>query len=386
MVEPRHDGSLRLGIAFAGDPDRPDAWSGIPASLATAMRELGSTVEPLNAGPSRPVESAAAHALALLRLHRTPGTTYRERARVSRTIARHTGPQLSRLRTRAVRRRVQKVAPLDAVVQLGTEFGLPAGLRIATYEDMTVAQAVTLPYPEWQHLSRREQAARVEMQAAAYAQSVACCFTTQWAADSAINDYGMAPGKVHVVGVGRNHSPRPAVRDWETPRFLFVASDWERKNGDAVVRSLARLRQRLPTAHLDIVGNHPRIGAEGVTGHGWLSLAHDDQRRKLERLFETSTCFVMPSWCEPAGIAHLEAAAAGMPSIGSTVGGSSHLIGDGGCVVDPADEQGLLDAMFRLADGETARETGSRALARSEQFTWLEVATRILAVLQRPAH
>ncbi len=324
------------------------------------------TVEPLNAGPSRPVEWAAVHFLALLRLHRTPAASLRERLRVSRTIARRTGPQLSGLRTHALRGRLRKTATLDAVVQLGTEFGLPRCLRSATFEDMTVAQAVTLPYPEWRFLSEDEQRARMQLQATAYARSVACCFTTQWAADSAIRDYGVSPAKVHVVGIGRNHSPRPAPRDWDTPRFLFVARDWERKNGDAVVRGFARLQQRLPTARLDLVGNHPRVGGDGVVGHGWLSLADEGQRRQLERLYESATCFVMPSWCEPSGIVHVEAAAAGVPSIGSSVGGSGHLIGDGGCVVDPADEHGLLHAMSALADGDTAREAGARALARAE--------------------
>jgi glycosyltransferase involved in cell wall biosynthesis len=383
MVDPRQDGhALRLGIAFAGDPDVPGAWSGIPASLAKAMKGLGAIVVPLNAGPARPVELAATHFLALLRLHRTPVTPLRERARIARTIARHTGPRLTPMRTRALRGRLRDVAPLDAVVRLGTEFALPAGHRIATFEDMTVAQAVTLPYPEWQFLSKREQAARVESQAAAYAQSVACCFTTQWAADSAINDYGVSPGKVHVVGVGRNHSPRPVLRDWQAPRFLFIGSDWQRKNGDAVVRCFTRLREQFPTARLDLVGSHPRVGLEGVVGHGWLSLADEDELQKLDRLFESSTCFVMPSLYEPCGIAYVEAAAGGVPSIGSTVGGSTYLIGDAGCVVDPADEQGLLDAMLRLADGDTAREAGARALARAERFTWPEVARRILAALE----
>ena len=372
----------RIGLAFASDAREASAWSGIPASLAHALRELGATVEPLNAGPSQPVEWAAVHLLALLRLHRTPAASLHERLRVSRTIARHTGPQLSGLRTRALRGRLREYAPADAVVQLGTEFALPRGIRSATFEDMTVAQAVKLPYPEWRCLSQREQQARVELQAAAYARSVACCFTTQWAADSAVGDYGVSPAKVHVVGIGRNHSPRPAPRDWDTPRFLFVASDWERKNGDAVVRGFAQLLQRVPNARLDLVGNHPRVGGAGVVGHGWLSLANPAQRRQLDHLFETATCFVMPSWCEPSGIVHVEAAAAGVPSIGSSVGGSGHLIGDGGCVVDPADERGLLDAMLALADGSTARAAGARALARAERFTWPEVARRILAALE----
>ena len=289
---------------------------------------------------------------------------------------------MSALRTRSLRARVHQVQPLDGVVQIGTGFALPAGVRIATFEDMTVKQALSLPYPEFQNLSGREQAAAVERQARAYSEAVACCFTTHWAANSAIDDYGIPRSKVHVVGVGRNHSPRPVTRDWSVPRFLFVGFGWERKNGDGVVRSFVRVRESLPEARLDLVGGHPQVDVEGVTGHGPLSLGDDIQRRKLDELFETATCFVMPSWCEPSAISYVEAAAAGIPSIGSTVGGSSDLIGDGGCVVDPDDEQALLDAMLTLSNPVAAREAGGRALRRADYFTWPQVARRILAALE----
>ena len=70
---------------------------------------------------------------------------------------------MAALRTRALRGQVDRARPFDAVVQIGTSYGLPAGLRIATFEDMTVTQALSLPYPEWQSLSKREQAAGVEV-------------------------------------------------------------------------------------------------------------------------------------------------------------------------------------------------------------------------------
>ena len=90
----------------------------------------------------------------------------------------------------------------------------------------------------------------------------------------------------------------------------------------------------------------------------------------------------MPSLCEPSAISYLEAGAAGVPSIGSTVGGSRELIGDGGCVVDPYDHEALYAAMLELADGEAARKAGERALARADWFTWPNVAARILAALE----
>ncbi len=272
--------------------------------------------------------------------------------------------------------------PLDGIVQIGTGYAVPEGLRIVTYEDMTVPQALSLPYPEWQALSSGERAAAIQRQRRAYSQAGACCFSTQWAATSAAQEYGLPIEKTHVVGIGRNHSPRPVSREWRSPRFLFVGGDWTRKNGDAVVRAFLRVRELIPEARLDLSGGHPRVDADGVIGHGWLSLDDDADRRKLDGLFETATCYVMPSWSEPAGIAYLEAGAAGVPSIGSTVGGSAELIGDGGCVVDPADEQGLFDAMLGFSSGETARKAGERALARADRFTWPEVAGRILAALE----
>ena len=147
------------------------------------------------------------------------------------------------------------------------------------------------------------------------------------------------------------------------------------------MRAFGRVRERFPTARLELSGHHPRVDVEGVTGHGWLSLGDEREREKLDRLFETATCFVMPSRVEPAGIVYLEAGAAAVPSIGSTVGGCAELIGDGGTVVDPDDEQALFEAMLRFSDAAVAREAGQCALARADDFTWEAVARRVLEAL-----
>ena len=372
---------LRLGIAFAGDPDDPTTWSGTPSSLGNAFRELGVTVKPLGAEPRRLLGGVTAHLLTLTRLYRTSGTTLFDRARVSRATALYTGRRMSILRTRALFKHVRSGLPLNAVVQIGTAYGIPPGLRVATFEDLTVRQALALGYPYWTSLSQSERDSAIKRQTAAYSQASVCCFATQWAANSAIEDYGVAREKVHAVGLGRNHSPLPAPRDWRTPRFLFVGSDWRVKNGDAVLRSFARVRERVPSARLDLVGDHPRVELSGVEGHGWLSLHEDGDCAKLNGLYQVATCLVLPSWFEAGGISYLEAAAAGVPSIGTTAGGSAELIGDGGRVVDPGNEEALFKTMLLFSNGEAARRTGSRALARADQFTWHKVARRILAAL-----
>jgi len=165
------------------------------------------------------------------------------------------------------------------------------------------------------------------------------------------------------------------------PHFLFVGIDWGRKNGDAVLAAFGRLREVFPEATLDLVGGHPQVDLPGVRGHGRLSLADRDESARLDQLFATATCFVMPSWFEAAGIVYLEAAAAGLPSVGTTRGGASDLVGGGGRVVDPADTDALTAAMFELSDPEVSRRLGAVAQSRSWAFRWDEVARRLVALL-----
>lgn len=377
-----HTYSWNIGLAYCGDAGKAGTWSGTPASLGSALRGHGATVVALKAQAPPLVEAALAHALTLLRVPRTPGDTLKQRARLSRTISLYTGREMSALRSRGLRGELGRAQPLDAIVQIQTNYAVPEGLPVATLEDMTIAQALELGYPEWTSLTHRERSAGLERQRHAYERAAVCCFMTQWAADSAVDDYGIPREKTRVVGVGRNHTPAAVDRDWSSPRYLAVGGDWVRKNGDAVVRAFERVRAFVPEARLDLVGRHPSVDIAGVHCHGWLALGDPSELEQLNRLFESATCFVMPSLCEPCGIAYVEAAAAGVPSIGTTVGGGKELVADGGLVVDPHDEDALFAAMLELAEGETARTAGLRALARADEFTWPEVARRVLVALE----
>ena len=202
---------------------------------------------------------------------------------------------------------------------------------------------------------------------------------SSWAADSIVNEYGVAREKVHVVWAGRNCEPRPVGRDWSQPRFLFVGLDWERKNG-ASGRTclLARQGAAFPNARLDVAGAHPGISVDGVVTHGPLDFSDRRGRSRAERLFESATCFVMPSRFEPFGIVYAEAAAAGVASIGTDVGGARDAIGPaGGLLVTPGDERMLVEAMITMCNPDRAAAMGAAALERSCLFTWKSVAERV---------
>ena len=370
----------RVGVAFPGDPDDPSTWSGTPSGIMRGLTEAGVEPVAVRVRPSSPlVRSAALNAVAATYIRR--GRDLRAVVRRARAAAR-ASPALESVTTWSAAGALRRAGSLDGIVQIGTGYRLPTDVPIVTFEDMTVLQVKTHPYPGWDLLTQRAFNARVDAQRRAYDQAVACCLTSRWAAESVVRDYGIAPRKVHVVGVGANHSaPQVESRDWSEPRFLFVGIDWARKNGDAVVRAFARLREELPAARLDVVGRHPRLAEPGINGHGVLRLDVPEQHERLERLFSKATCFVMPSHSEASAIAYVEASAAGLPSIGTSEGGSGFLIGDGGIIVDPKDDDRLFAAMRFLADPDTAARVGEAAYRRSKLFTWEAVGRRLLRAL-----
>jgi len=368
----------RIGVAFPGDPGQRTTWSGTPSGVMRGLAERGVEAVPIHAEPSPLVRAASINAAtaAYLRPDRDMVAAVRRARRAARAST-----ALAAVTSWAAPKALRRAGPLDGIIQIGTSYTLSTDVPIATFEDMTVAQMRRHPYLGWDLLSERALESRVARQRRAYEQAVACCVTTPWAAQSVVRDYGIADDKVHVVGVGRNHTAPLVTRDWSRPRFLFVGMDWEHKNGPGVMRAFARLRRELPASRLDVVGSHPPLDAPGVTGHGILRLDAPEERERLEGLFARSTCFVMPSHYDAAGIAYVEAASAGLPSIGTCNGGPDFLIGDGGVVVDPRDDEALFAALRRLADPDTAARMGAAAKKRSERFTWSAVAQRLVRAL-----
>lgn len=284
----------------------------------------------------------------------------------------------------AADRALRRAGQLDGAVTIGSGYALTTDVPTVTYEDMTLAQALRLPDPAYQSLRPRAARRWRERQGRIYARSRACCVASHWAAASIRADYGVPESKIAVVGFGRNAQRRQVERDWSVPRFLFVGGDWTRKRGDAVVESFAAVKESHPAATLDLVGDHPPVEADGVTGHGRLSLGSEEGQRAYNDLIARATCFVLPSTYEPFGISYVDAAASGLPSIATNEGGAIDAVGAGGVVVDPGDPGALTAAMLDLTDPETARRLGERAFDRSALFTWQAVAERMLRALRPP--
>jgi glycosyltransferase involved in cell wall biosynthesis len=355
----------RVLLASVGAPESPATWSGVTAGVLLALRDLGVEVTGLDLALPGPLEQGLLVGGAALTRNRYDA----EAARVTVSV-----------RSALARRRLRDVA-VDGAIQIGSTFTLPATIPYVTLEDMTVRQGAA-SHPVFSRMSARGTLAWESTRARVYAGARMCTAASHWTADSLIVDYGVSPQRVAVVGFGATHIARTEHRSWSPPRFLFVGIDWERKGGPLLLRAFARVHERFPDATLDLVGGHPYVQQEGVISHGVLAHDRAEDRERLGELFARASCLVVPSVVEPFGIVYVEAGSAGMPSIVSGEGGARDTIGpDGGAVVAPGDEQGLLEAMLRLCDADTARRMGEAARTRAALYTWSKVAERLLRAL-----
>jgi glycosyltransferase involved in cell wall biosynthesis len=226
----------------------------------------------------------------------------------------------------------------------------------------------------------------------------AAVFPSEPTARSAIEAYGAPAPRVHVVPFGANveAAPRAVVearigaRTLRPLRLLFVGRDWERKGADLVLAAGELLVRAGVAVELDLVGiaRAPRPLPGWVRAHGLLDKREPAQRAALEALYAGADFFFVPSRAENYGMAFCEAAAHGLPSLTTRVGGIPTIVRDGatGHTLAPdAPAQAYADRLqAALAD-----PAGYRAMARAayEDFcarlNWDAFGRRLGELLER---
>jgi glycosyltransferase involved in cell wall biosynthesis len=159
---------------------------------------------------------------------------------------------------------------------------------------------------------------------------------------------------------------RPEGPPW---RLIHVANLNVVKDQRTLLDAFARIRQRVDDVHLDIVGEDTMAGAVQryardrdldmhVTFHG--SLPTD----ALIPLYQRSHLAILSSRHEAAGVVVLEAAACGVPTVGTTVGYIADWTPDRAVGVPVNDAAALADAVVALLD-DPARRTRLATAARA---------------------
>jgi glycosyltransferase involved in cell wall biosynthesis len=183
-----------------------------------------------------------------------------------------------------------------------------------------------------------------------------------------------ARGKVEVVDCGvdlTRFRPEPAPDG--PPAFLCIGSLTRRKN----VLRLAGAFERLGEGTLTFVGEGPeRPRLEGRRG---IELVGHVPHDAIPEQLAAARVVCGPSLVEPFGQALLEALAAGRPVVATKVGGPPEFVPpEAGALVDPLDEDRILDGLRRAAALPCPNDAAVAAAADHDLGRQAEKIERIL--------
>ncbi len=170
---------------------------------------------------------------------------------------------------------------------------------------------------------------------------------------------------------------------------LYVGSEAPHKNVGKLIQAFAIACARFPAARLIKVGA-PHFPGERQRLLGLVKdLGLQDKVRfvnhvpeyDLPLLYNAADVFVHPSLFEGFGLPALEAMSCGTPVIVSERSSLPEVVGDGGTLVDPLDEQALAQRMVEILAHPDRRDAASRAaLQRAEAFSLEQQANETLRV------
>ena len=203
-----------------------------------------------------------------------------------------------------------------------------------------------------------------------FRRAAAIVATSHWAARALHARYPDCRAPVHVLPnpvllehfhPGWIEKRRARARAGIKPRVLFIGGDFPRKGGFDLLDAW-KTGNFHAVATLDLVTNWNLPTALPAGVNLWRGV--DAHSAEWHKRWEEADVFVMPTRNEAFGLVYQEAAAAGLPAIGTAHNAVPEIVRDRetGLLVSPGDVPGLAGAMHAFVDSAELRDRmGSRA-------------------------
>ena len=190
---------------------------------------------------------------------------------------------------------------------------------------------------EFDNVSRFSKWEGEHLEKKALNKSSLAIFTSHWAADSAIADYGVPADKTEIMLFGANmdYIPRRNViyqkKENQTLTLLFLAVDWERKGGDIAFSTLTHLRDLGVKAKLFVCGcvPPPQYVHPDMEVIPFINKNDPDQYNLYVEILSSSHFLILPTRADCSLIVANESNSYGVPAITTMVGGVPDVVIDG---------------------------------------------------------
>lgn len=192
-------------------------------------------------------------------------------------------------------------------------------------------------YPDFSNLAAYNIKQGIELDKKAFLNAGHCMLASEWNKNSAVNDYGINPGKISVVPCGANMDFIPAADDLKTSQpgkcqLLFLGVEWERKGGELALDAFRLLKEKGIDPHLYIIGcvpPHDLSNEKNVIIIPYLDKNKKEDFQQLHKIFLQTDFLLLPTRAECAGVVFSEASAYGIPSITTDTGGVATYVKNG---------------------------------------------------------
>ena len=320
---------MRIGYCTHTDPFNKGSWSGSHFSMMEALKKHHCEIVALG-----PIENLT------LFFWKIYGRLIR--LVLKRNISPLHTPSAAKEFSRRLQKKINR-KKIDALfVPAGSELiaFLETDLPIVYLSDAT-AKSVIEYYPGYSNLSRRSENNFLEIEKRAIVKADKIIYASDWAAESAIEDFSCEKSKISIVPFGANVNVEDVdivegVRNSSYEKdsvcnLLFCGVDWDRKGGQIAYDVLIALNSSGLNAQLNIIGCNPPQGVEHekMKVFGFLNKNNSGDNILLKKCYEQSDFFLMPTRAECAGIVFAEASAYGLPIISTSTGGISTYVENG---------------------------------------------------------
>lgn len=163
-------------------------------------------------------------------------------------------------------------------------------------------------------------------------------FSSSWAAESAISQYGAKREKTKVIPYGANIRSHKSKKDiigyynkksTDVLKLLFIGREWVRKGGPVAVEIAVELNKLNIKTELTIVGCNPPESSSFpafIKVLGFVDKSKKEGNELIDRLYRESHFFVLPTVADCTPIVFSEANSYGLPVISTNTGGVPSII------------------------------------------------------------
>lgn len=162
--------------------------------------------------------------------------------------------------------------------------------------------------------------------------------------------------------------------------FLAMGDFARRKNLGMTLRAFDAYKEMGGTRKLKIVVSKKEFFTQfeklltSLQYKDEIEVIYEATNHSLVKLYSFATGFIYPSLYEGFGLPILEAMACGCPVITSDRGAMKEVAGSAGLLIDPLNQNQMVQAMLSLENPVDRKKWIRRGLERSKQFSWEKTA------------